>query len=232
MNVIIFDDSNKDAVELENALVYCFNKMNIEANIELHNSISYDIDFKDFDLVFLDIELGDKNGIEFGKHIRSIKPNITLVLTTNFKQYALDGYKIKADRYYLKPIDRNELYIELKDVLEDFIGNHKYYLDDKISFNKIYFKDVIYVEKNDSKTYIHLIGHRPIESNKTLKEWLDIFNTKNFCIIQRTCFVNLTNIKSYRINEITMINNVVFPVSRNYKDSFKDAYTKYILRGM
>lgn len=80
------------------------------------NKISYKIDylenfdvgsnlFLEYDLIFLDIELGDYNGIEIASKIRTYNRSSIIIITSSFKKYLIDGYKIEAKRYLIKPID-------------------------------------------------------------------------------------------------------------------------------
>ncbi len=54
--------------------------------------------------VLVDIELPDIEGIELGKKLKDLYPDITLVFITSYVEYAVKGYEAKADRYLLKPI--------------------------------------------------------------------------------------------------------------------------------
>ena len=231
MHIIIYDDSIDEASELKEALIYCFKKFDLEVNFTIINDARIDVDLNNCDLIFLDIEIGNQSGLELGKKIRELNYKTPIILTTNFKQYALDGYKIKADRYFLKPINRKELYIELKELLKETIKNSYYYYDDKLSFDKIYFKDILYVESDNKKSYLHILNHRTIMSSKTLKDWTNIFKDFGFCYAQRSCLVNMMNIELYDGKQIKMKNNDILNISRHFKDEFNDNYYKYVIRG-
>ena len=231
MRIIIFDDSTQDARCLKDSLDYALNKLNIEAEYIVYNDVRSDLAFNEYDLIFLDIEIGENNGIEFGRKIREDNPYIPIILTTNFKQYALEGYKIKADRYFLKPIDNFELYLELKDILKDASRNARYFYDDKISFNKIYFNDIYYVEYINRKSIIHTKTNGNLESNKSLKEWMIIFEDYGFGQNHKAFLINLHNIKLYDRQRVILNNGESFEITRHYKESFEASYIKYIVRG-
>lgn len=232
MKVIIYDDSNEEALKLKSALATCFNKLNLESEFSILNDANVDLSFEDVDLIFLDIEIGDDNGISLGHKIRENYPDIPIIITTNYKKYALEGYKIKADRYFLKPINQNELELEIKYLLKDYLLNSKYFYDEKLSFDKIYFKDILYVEVANRKTIIHIKNKRSLESNKSLKEWMDIFDGYGFVQIHRAFFVNLKNIQSFNREELLMINGDMITISKHYRHEFEEAYHKYVIRGI
>ena len=231
MKIIIFDDSKREADDLKASLNYALNKLKLTATYDSFDRINHEIDFSQYDLVFLDIEIGEDSGIEFGRQIREANPYLPIMLTTNFKQYAIEGYKIKADRYFLKPIDKFELYLELKDILKDAIRNSKYIYDEKICFNQIYFNDIYYVEVINRKSIIHNKKYGELESSKTLKEWNDIFEDYGFAQSHKAFLINLHNIKLYDGNHVVLMNDEKLDITRHYKESFEAAYIKYIVRG-
>ena len=231
MKLVIIDDSIKESLNLNNLLLDCFKKLNIELSIDICNEVKNAEELSHYDLVFLDVEIGDLNGIKLGEEIREFNKDVPIIITTNYKQYAIDGYKIKANRYFLKPIDEDELFLELKSLLKDTIRNSMFYYDDKISFNKLYFKDIIYVEMLDRKSILHFTNARKIETNKTLKEWMTIFDGYGFCQIHKSFLINLHLIKSFNNNEVTMSNYEKIEISRHYKQAFKDEFNLRIVRG-
>ena len=64
---------------------------------------------QEVDVVFLDIEMPEKNGLEMAGQIFEIKPHIDVVFVTAYDQYALTAFQVYASGYLLKPIDPDEL---------------------------------------------------------------------------------------------------------------------------
>ena len=231
MRIIIFDDSTKDTNDLLESIKYCLDYLKLDASFETYHDTNHDIDFKNYDLIFLDVELGNMNGIDFGEKIRKSNKDVPIILTTNYKQYAIDGYRIRAERYFLKPINKNELLIEMQSLLKNIILDSMFIYDNKLAFDKVYFKDIIFVEYLNRKSILHMKNNRCIESNKSLKEWQDIVNDYGFCLIHRSFLINLRQVKSINGNIITMNNNDKLELSRHYKDDFKIAFNDIVIRG-
>lgn len=67
-----------------------------------------------FDIIFLDIMLPDKNGVDTAKCIRKVDESVIIVFTTNMKQYAINGYEVNALDFVLKPIRYNRFELLMK----------------------------------------------------------------------------------------------------------------------
>ena len=80
-----------------------------------------DINFRNIDLLFLDIQMPDLNGLELS---RMLPQDTRIVFTTAFDQYALDGFKVNALDYLLKPINYNEFLTASRKALEWFELKH------------------------------------------------------------------------------------------------------------
>lgn len=114
IKILICEDIERDKLHLHQLL----------DSFLLANKISYKIDylenfdvgtnlFLEYDLIFLDIELGDYNGIEIASKIRTYNRSSIIIITSSFKKYLIDGYKIEAKRYLIKPIDEKIFNVEM-----------------------------------------------------------------------------------------------------------------------
>ncbi len=81
------------------------------------------------DVAFLDIEMGGINGVELGKRLKSINPNINIIFVTGYDQYALDAYSMHASGYLTKPVSVEKLKMEL--------SNLRYTMPSMDDFNKL-----------------------------------------------------------------------------------------------
>ena len=73
---------------------------------------------KIYHMLFLDIEIQEENGIEIAMELRKRLPDMIIVVITSYLKYSLEGYKIQASRYLLKPIHETLLYSELDEILQ------------------------------------------------------------------------------------------------------------------
>lgn len=118
LNVLIIDDDLKDSKDLEMLCIHYFNKRNIDYKISIELKLNENLDiFSNVDILFLDVEIGNNNGIEFSKRLRKVYPELMIIITSKYSQYLIDGYSIDAKRYFLKPIDENIFNEEMENVL-------------------------------------------------------------------------------------------------------------------
>lgn len=155
------------------------------------NKISYKIDylenfdvgsnlFLEYDLIFLDIELGDYNGIEIASKIRTYNRSSIIIITSSFKKYLIDGYKIEAKRYLIKPIDEKVFNIEMQSVLSTSFKQQYGFFDKKISQYKIHYKDMLYIEFLNRHTIIHFVNNIEKKTTYPLKHWIEKLSNKGF----------------------------------------------------
>jgi DNA-binding LytR/AlgR family response regulator len=183
------------------------------------------------DVVFLDIEMPELTGMDLAK----ILPDETRVIfSTAFDQYAIEGYKVSALDYLLKPFDYVEfLHAAIK--AKDWVGSFKkitqpdngQYIFIKSEYRqiKILLTDILYIEglKDYAKIFL-ASGPKPIVTLMSLKKLEDELSPFNFMRIHRSFIVSLDKI------EILERNQVIFPdqritVARQYKEAF-DQFVK------
>ena len=68
------------------------------------------------DVAFLDIEMGGLNGVELGKRLKQLNPNINIIFVTGYDQYAIDAYSMHASGYLTKPVSAERIKIELENL--------------------------------------------------------------------------------------------------------------------
>ena len=226
MKILIFDDNKRDREHLTNCLKTFFKNKDISYQITIcqnKNELLNDIDSYDF--LFLDIELGQENGIDLGLELQKIEHHCRIIITTNYSKYAIDGYKIHAERYFIKPINQQEFDLEMNGVIKNYIKDKNYFFDKKICDSKIYIKDILYIEFIDRKSIIHKLNGEIIMTNCTLKHWYDKLRDYHFAYPYKAFLVNLKYVNALYKKDIELTNGEMIPLSRHYKKEFK---TKYI----
>lgn len=181
------------------------------------------------DLLFIDIQMPDLNGLQVTAQI-PYKPII--IFTTAYSQYALEGFKADAVDYLLKPIDFPEFQkavykamelIELRKSKKTNIEFNKDFLFIKSEYKiiRINFSEIIYIQGMSEYVKIHLTGRKPIMSLLSLKALENQLPDKQFMRVHKSYIVNLQKINTIERNEIVYDDGTIIPVSQQYKDAFQ-----------
>ncbi|MDD6513800.1 LytR/AlgR family response regulator transcription factor [Sharpea azabuensis] len=230
LRMAICDDSPSDLNRINDMLMHFLESHNIEHEVELfpngHALLESPISY---DLILLDIEMEGKNGIEIAQELRTFNTDSKIVFITNSTSidHLQQGYKVKADRYLVKPINQQEFNFEINSVIKDQLVDNKFILDKRISPYKLYLKDIIYIEFYNRKTIIHM-NDQKISTYIALKEWISLLEDYHFSQCHKGYIVNLSFIQHMNTEKLTLLNNEHLPLGRKYKDKLKLDYYTFI----
>lgn len=229
MNILILEDNQQDLVNLQNLIHNLFTKKNINYNLTTSNRFSKIYDKLDkFDLIFLDVELGKENGIEIGQTIKSNVYSPRIIITSHYQKYLIDGYKIHAERFFIKPISQEIFEMEMHNVLCDYFSMHLSLYDPKISRSKILIHTILCVEYINRKSYIHLTNGQIIESTYSLKQWKEKLSDFPFAQPHKSFLVNFQNISSISNKAVILNDGTSITLSRVYHNEFERLYVRYL----
>ena len=174
-------------------------------------------------LLFLDIQMPELSGVEFAK----ILPKDTkIIFTTAFPQYALEGYKVNALDYLLKPISYED-FLRATEKAQDWfniIQRREAYNDDRIMFIKSEYKllrvnldDILYVEGLKDYVRVCLKNGEKIMSLMSMKKLEDYLPRPEFLRTHRSYIVHMPEVRSIDRCRI-VFGDVFIPISDNYKE--------------
>lgn len=184
------------------------------------------------DLLFLDIQMPELNGMEFS---RIIKGNTRIIFTTAFEQYALDSYKVNALDYLLKPISYPDFLQAANKALQWFeMTQNKQqssttsqrvesiFIKTEYKLIQVELSKILYIEglKDYVKIYIE-DETRPILSLISMKAMEEMLPSNQFIRIHRSFIVQPEKIKIIERNRIVFGKEYI-PISDNYKQKFFD----------
>ena len=188
-------------------------------------------DQKDIDLFFLDIQMPDLTGLEFSKLLLQ---NSRVIFTTAFDQYAIDGYKVNALDYLLKPFDYNEFLNASTKARNYFESQHPvsvskpekkqefFFVKSEYKQIKINFSEILYIEGLKDYVRIYLKDNpKPILTLMSLKKLEEELPSENFMRIHRSFIIGLDKIETIERNHI-VIGKEQIAIAPNYKDSLME----------
>ncbi len=185
-------------------------------------------------LLFLDIQMPELSGVEFAK----ILPKDTkIIFTTAFPQYALEGYKVNALDYLLKPISYED-FLRATEKAQDWynmIQKHETYNDDRIMFIKSEYKllrvhldDILYVEGLKDYVRICLKNGEKIMSLMSMKKLEDYLPRPEFLRTHRSYIVHMPEVRSIDRFRI-VFGDMFIPISDNYKEEVQQYLDNHTL---
>ncbi|MBF9252302.1 response regulator transcription factor [Pontibacter sp. 172403-2] len=197
------------------------------------------------DLVFLDIQMPDLSGIELArvldKGVYGAGPRI--IFTTAFSQYALEGYKVDALDYLVKPFNyidflkaagKAQAYAELLNKPATLtvapVAPEEEYLFLKVEYQlvRIAFSDILYIEGLKDYVKVHLESEtKPVLSLTSLKALEEKLPGRRFMRIHRSFIVALDKISAVTRNKV-QIGDTSIAVSDQYKDTFNQFLNRWV----
>lgn len=189
------------------------------------------------DIVMLDIQMPDLNGIEFA---RQMTRGPKVIFTTAYKKYAIEGFKLEVVDYLVKPfsyqdflkaIQRAEKLINLeKKFYENIESNNEFlYLKSNYKIKRLKFNDIQYIEGFNDYVRIYAASSlEPIQSQITLKVLEAKLPAGKFMRIHRSFIVNLQMVDTIDRGRI-VFGKVYIPVGDQYKEKFEDYLRKNFL---
>lgn len=183
-----------------------------------------------FDILFLDILMGEMNGINTAQAIRKIYSDIYIVFVTNSKEYALDSYSVNAYNYILKPFSNESISEIFLDLYEKVNLNRKniVYVKSNQDIYTLHLNKVVYFESNLRKITAHMNNGEKITFYNKMSNLENEIKNSEFIRCHRSFLVNLIYIKNIvELDVITTDNNYI-SISKKYLNAVRDAFTSYI----
>lgn len=185
-------------------------------------------------LLFLDIQMPELSGIEFAK---ILPPETKIIFTTAFQQYAIEGYKVNALDYLMKPIAYEDFLKAANKALEWFNVTQKQqtYADDRFMYVKSDYKlvrvaldDILYIEGLKDYVRIYLEDGQRIMSLMNMKKLEDYLPHPEFLRTHRSFIVHMTKAQSVERFRIVFGNQFI-PISDSYKEKVLEYFEQHTL---
>ncbi|MBQ0081435.1 MAG: response regulator transcription factor [Alistipes sp.] len=193
------------------------------------------------DIMFVDINMPDINGIDL---VRNLENAPMIVFTTAYSEYALEGFKLDAIDYLLKPISfeqfehavnkvlsllelremkhKKELSTSENAVMEPTVAPNREYIsvktDYKVSLIKL--SDIMFIESEGEYVRMHLSDKRKIVTLFRLKNMETVLPADTFMRIHRSYIINVRYILGYSKNRVFINDDDGIPIGDNYRELF------------
>lgn len=180
------------------------------------------------DLIFLDIQMPDMDGISL---YESINQDIMVIFTTAYSEYAVKGFELNAIDYLLKPIKQKRFEQSCLKALDfyDFKKQKKskennfIYVRSQYSLIKIPLSDILFFETMDDYIKIHRTNTKPILTLLSMRKLLQLLPEKKFIRVHRSFAVSIEKIQAVRAKTV-IIEDHQLPIGITYEKAFFNSY--------
>ena len=188
------------------------------------------------DAIFIDINMPDLNGMEFVKQMQ-VPPLV--VFTTAYSEYAIEGFKVDAVDYLLKPFGlqdfqraaqkvKHRFELEHRPVTEessivvDELDSDAMFLKSDYKTIRINISDIRYVEGMSEYLKIYIEDHKPLVVLLSMNRLEERLPSNSFMRIHRSYIINLRKILEVNKNRVILGEDAYLPIGDNYKEAFND----------
>lgn len=181
---------------------------------------------KDYDILLLDIEMGNMNGVSLAKKIRQTNETIQIVFITGFPDFISEGYEVSALHYLLKPVSAEKL----SDVL-DKAGTNLGKIEKSVIFTvdgesmRVATGEIIYIEAFSHFCQIHTV-HGCFEVRINISD-IEQMLEGEFIRTHRSYLVGLRFMKRISKSDIILDNGETVPLSRNNYQTVNQVFIRY-----
>lgn len=233
LNIAILDDDKTALMISKGSIEQFIQNRNIQCSIDTFSDAYLFIQavkINNYTVVILDIDLQESNGIEVGKQVKEINPQIDII-------YLSQREDLVFDTLYLHPFG----FIRKSKIIQDFPSVFQLYLDTRMntaddnsklvvtsknSVINIDINEIMYVEGNKNYQTIYLKDGTMMDVRLSMGDLETNLSKKGFIRIHKGYLVNYIYIRKIVKNDVILLNNKILPLARKRKDEIMEQYLK------
>lgn len=182
-----------------------------------------------YDLVFLDIEMPDMDGISLAEKLREMSNEVSIVFLTGHVEYAINGYEVNALRYLTKPADRRKVKDVIDKVMGDLNKDKIIWIRTDMGEMKLKLSDILFIESQNQNVVINTsLNSYSVRGN--MNDYEANLTPEGFFRIHRSYLVSLGKIQRVSEKDVIMDDGTSLPVSRSKRTALKDVLFSYMDR--
>ena len=233
MKIAICDD-NMNYINIIENYIDKFKKTVVECDAYISGEelvYAYRENEERYDVIFLDMEMEQLNGIETANHIREFDEHVIIVFVTSHTEYMRDSFKCAPFRFLVKPVAEEEFKADFYDIYKKLSKQRKVYAftENKAKI-RLFCDDIIYCESQDHWIWIRT-KQQTYKICKSLNEVHEQLGKEMFCRVHKSFIINLLYIKTIKDNSAELYHcDKPIPISRSYKKAVLEEYTNFLER--
>lgn len=228
----ICDDVRIDAAYIESIVKNWAERQGYVINVDIYPSAeAFLFQYEEtcsYDILILDIEMGNMNGMELARKIRLDNEEVQIVFVTGFPEYIAEGYEVSALHYLMKPVTAEQL----GTVLDKAVRNLKKRVPSIIVSTEsgtvqIPVTEICYAEAAAHVTYL-VTKKRTYELQKSISE-VETMLIEETVRCHRSYLAGLSHIQKITRNAVLLDNGKELPVSRSQYRNVNQAFITYFM---
>lgn len=233
MNILICDDNRHFANRISDYVTLYCEGHELHAECAVYDSAEAVLANKESfqsQIAFLDVDMKPMNGIELGKKLRSVNPEMIIVYISALLEFALEGYTVSAFRYLLKRDLEQMFAVCMDEVLEALSPpGEALSVSSKGETIEIPYKTIGYLESDLRKINVYGTGTNQLICSfyGKLSEVADELKPNRFLRIARSYLVNISQVRSIKNYQVTLKNGKIFNTSRKEYPQIKEQYLEW-----
>ncbi len=228
MQIAICDDETGTCSDIEEMILNFADSRALQIETEVFYSgeaLYYSIQKQCFfDLIFLDIQLLQLDGVSVGKQIREQLGNekISIVYISSKETYAMSLFQVRPLDFLIKPITKEKIVF----ILEKFIrlskvNKKEFYFHIGKSIYRLYLDEIYYFACNGRKIEVYTDLGKKEFYGSMYEVWKQV-EGKGFWTIHKSYIVNTAFVSIYHYDSIEMTNGITLPISQRYRKVIKE----------
>lgn len=185
------------------------------------------------DIILMDIDMGEKNGIEVMKEMRQASCTSELIYLTAMRDYVFESFDTLPLNYILKHEQNIEkLQSVLLTAAENATRKKDRFLMIGNSKNSIRVEknELLYIEATNRQVVFHMLNSAPVGYSGSLQQAFDITGEGDFIRVHKSYIVNLHNIKQLKTSSLVLLNGTELPLGRKFATDIRDRFSDFLAR--
>lgn len=182
------------------------------------------------DLLFMDIELGDADGVELVRSIRMSHPNLPIIFLSGMEERVLDGFDVKAFYFLFKRNYRERLFGILEKFLSEYFYASRIMVKEKEGVRVLSRQEICYVEAENRSAKIHT-AEGVFHDSDTFHAFVKQLPEELFIEVYHCLCVNVDHISRVDADSLLLDTGETVPVSRRKRKSVVDAVMRRLVAG-
>ena len=231
LEIAVCDDDKTEIELLENMIRrYCEEKRVQSIITSYLNGNDLLSSPKKFHIIFLDIQMENLDGIQAAMELRKCDKHVKIIYVTNYSNYQVDAFTVRAFGYVVKPITYEIICKQLDDFMEYSQAGESIFtftFDTNIGMKTIDSKDIFYFESCNHKIEI-VTKERTYKITDSISNILNNFKPYGFSMPHKSFVINFQYVSSIKGYDVLLTSGDHIPISQKRAVQFKEEFHAYL----